>query len=119
MSRWIVVCAVAAGAFAAGAFAQAKVSWKPFASGSATSQYYSYATASSDVLRPGGLAIKGTAARSKTVKVTYFVSCNGEANVRSGSIYEVTVVKAPKCSLNGSAASASGGKVTVTLLKAR
>jgi hypothetical protein len=114
--RTIGVVLVAVTAFTIGAAAQAASGWKPFATGTDSGQYGSYANASGDVTHPKGLAIRART-HSGTADVTYFFDCSGELKTaHSGVVYVLAIASAAKCSVNGSA-NTDSSNVTVQLLK--
>lgn len=115
MKRRAVTLAAVAAAAAAASAATAATGWRPFASATDSGDYGAYAHASADVQMSRGLGIR---VAGKTAKVSWYLSCEGEAqNVRPGQIVDVSVPAAIKCSLSGTADTDSAGRVTVELLR--
>src|SRR5436190_17232834 len=106
-ARAFAIALLIAAAFAAGALAQAATNWKVFATGTDSDQYFAYASASGDVTKPKGLAIRARA--SGTADLSYFVSCQGEnKSAQPNKIYVLTFTAFKKCSVNGSATKDGG-----------
>ena len=116
ITRTVVATAVITGVFVAGSAAGAATGWRPFATGSDAGQYGAYASASGDVVKPKGLAIRVRSSGDSTPDIDYYFSCSGKIRARSGVTYTIDVSKSAKCNVNGSAIT-DNGSVTVTLLK--
>jgi len=114
-SRAFIAGAVVALAVAAPATAALALKpWKTVAIATDTSQYYAYASASSDVSRVAALAARATASEG-TPKVSWRISCSGEF---TGQILrQLNVAAAKECSVSVDATAEDGGRVTVSILK--
>jgi hypothetical protein len=114
----IIAVVTAACAFAAGSLTSAATGWKVVASGQGSSQYFASANADADMPKSAALAVRPTSSKSGTVKVSYYVSCDGGDHiVKSGTILEISAATAKSCSLSGNVTSEAGGIVRIDLLR--
>jgi len=87
--------------------------WKILARGAATSEYYSFASATVDVDKPKALRIRAT---GTNLELTGWFSCQLPSRpVRSGQAITLSIAAAKSCHVSANASDDDGGHVAVLI----
>lgn len=111
MRKAIILLAVMAATFAAGAYAAP--GWHVFANAQDSGDYGAYASASASATRVQGLAVRV----SKNADVSWTISCDGTTTLAANRVLVLGIAPAGTCRVYASANTDTSGLLRVQLLK--